>query len=254
MTSKFKKYVRPPFPRIGNKKHMLNIILKYMPDHTKYIEGFVGSGFMFFNKPIRPSILNDLDTNVVERLELLKKAPLEGYKKDFTLNESKRFFNTTPRTIQDKLLWHKVKSTSGFQSKDVEKSKQIYRSSSHTNTLVKNIPLYKQLLKDATITHLDYKKLRRYDSPTSFFFLDPPYENTFNGSYNEKETGATTFDFESFKDWCNSLKGFVMITLNDSKTIRELFKDWIIVPHKTYGEMTNAMRKELIIMNYTLPQ
>ncbi len=93
--------------------------------------------------------------------------------------------------------------------------------------------------------------IHKYDSPTTFFFLDPPYENT-DKSF---EYADNDFDFERLRDICNTIKGTFMLTLNDSPYIRKLFKDYVIKKINVIQnfQSNNPIRKELIIMNYTLP-
>jgi len=106
------------------------------------------------------------------------------------------------------------------------------------------------------ISSKDYEKvIEEIDSPDTFFFLDPPYQGTSNGlGYAQ----GNEFDFERFRQVVGRIKGMFMITLNDNKYIRNLFKGYIIKSVKVFNH-TNVVtkketknRKELIIMNYIL--
>ena len=90
--------------------------------------------------------------------------------------------------------------------------------------------------------------INKYDSPTTLFFLDPPYEKS-KGLYEEYK-----FDYNELNDVLKRVKGYFILTLNDSKNIRNIFKDFII-KGITVGKKSNAGfgqndRKEVIIMNY----
>ena len=61
------------FKREGNKSKYSNEIIKYFPKHTTYIEGFVGVGGIFFNKPLaKYNILNDSSQFIYSVYEILK--------------------------------------------------------------------------------------------------------------------------------------------------------------------------------------
>jgi len=103
----------------------------------------------------------------------------------------------------------------------------------------------------------DYEAVvKKYDSPETFFFIDPPYENT------AKEFGyaqSSEFDFERLKDVLSKIKGNFLLTINDSKRIRDLFRQFHIKPIKVpnaYSHRKNskqkAFRPELIITNYSI--
>lgn len=69
-------------PRIlhypGSKWSMAEWIISHMPPHTTYMEPFLGSGAVFFNKP--PSALetiNDLDGDVVNLFRVIRDRPEE---------------------------------------------------------------------------------------------------------------------------------------------------------------------------------
>ena len=97
-----------------------------------------------------------------------------------------------------------------------------------------------------------------FDSPVTVFFFDPPYEESKGLLYAK---GSDTFDFRAFADACRHIEGKVLITLNDSKHIRDVFHGFHLYPYvvkRTPGRTTQATigdkdRKELLISNYALP-
>ena len=60
----------------GSKWSIANWIISHFPQHHSYLEPFFGSGAVLFNKP-RSNIetVNDLDGNVVNLFEWIKKDP-----------------------------------------------------------------------------------------------------------------------------------------------------------------------------------
>jgi site-specific DNA-adenine methylase len=97
--------MKPPYNRIGNKMPIIDTILELIPKHDLYVECFLGSGAVFFNKIPTKSILNDLDKDVIDRLKLLKKGSSNPDDYDFgldSLNKIKKFYLHHPDTIEAK--------------------------------------------------------------------------------------------------------------------------------------------------------
>lgn len=250
--------LKPPFCRQGNKYPIRDVIIPLIPPHKRYVELFAGSGAIFWNKhKAEENILNDLDKQVVSQYHLLKKAPLDPDKYELhldTIPKVKAFFNKTPRTTADKLLWEKIRTSNGFSGKPVVTVDNIYRPSNPANVL-DNLVEYKDMLEGVKIENRDYADIvKKYDGRNTFFFIDPPYENT-SKSFGYAQD--TDFDFERLRQILASIKGDFLMTINDSPRIRTLFKEFNIKPFNVYTawghrEGRSTTRKELLISNYTL--
>lgn len=244
--------MKAPFARQGGKQETLEQIIKLIPPHNTYCELFAGSAILFFNLPkAKFSVLNDLDHDVYERLKLLQKAPLNSmYASLDTLQELKNFYNLKHTTIADKIIYHRIKANNGFNVNPVVTDKHIYKNRNPHN-ITKNLEYYKEMLKGVKITNKDYLELiNKYDKEDTFFFLDPPYENTPSTFYDKTE-----FDYERLANRLKSVKGNFMLTINDSKYIRKVFKGFVIKPIKVKSqwldkENKSKSRNELLIMNY----
>jgi len=105
---------------------------------------------------------------------------------------------------------------------------------------------YAERLADTTILNKDYQSvIRQYDSPKTFFYLDPPYENSSRdiGEYKD-------IDLSALRDTLKELKGRFLLSINNSKTIRTLFKDFQITKLKVEYQMKRRTLTELLISNY----
>jgi DNA adenine methylase len=251
--------ILPPFCRQGNKYSMLDIILPLIPNHLIYVELFLGSGAVFFNKPkAKINILNDLDKNIINNLKLLKKASKksEDYNQNLnTIPKLKTFLSNHSLSIEDQLLYEKIKSCYGYNGMPVLKENNIYKNN-NPFSIFKNIQVYQDKLKSTKLLSKDYEEIiDKFDSPKTFFFIDPPYENT-RESFGYAE--ASHFDFERFAENIKKIQGYFLITINDSAYIRKLFKHYNIqkinIANKwLYGKINkNKKRKELIITNYII--
>jgi DNA adenine methylase len=243
--------MKPPFCRTGNKYPQREEIIKLIPPHKIYVEPFMGSGAIFFSKEKAvKNILNDLDKNQINKLKLLKQASsdLSKFRKDLnTLPKIKEFFLHHHNTIEDLLFYEKIKSCNGFNSIPLTKVSQIYKDGNPYYTF-KNIDEYKKKLKGVILLSQDYQKvIEKYDSPDTFFFIDPPYENT---KKCFKYAEDITFDFKRLKNVLDKIKGKFLLTINDSTYIQNLFKGYNIKKKLVENFINNSTRKELYIMNY----
>jgi DNA adenine methylase len=106
-------------------------------------------------------------------------------------------------------------------------------------------------MKNTTITQQDYRAVfRKYDSPSTFIYLDPPYEKSAD-LYKEG-----VIDYEDMAKIIKSAKGKVMLSINDSPQIRAVFKGLKIskvrVRGGAHGDQSDVGqdRNELLITNY----
>lgn len=107
--------------------------------------------------------------------------------------------------------------------------------------------ILKNRLKDVKITHLDFQTLiKKYNKPTTFFYLDPPYE--------ESEDYSNSVNPEDVYNAVKMIKGKFMLSYNDSPLIRKLFKEYNIHTIETTYESTANIKKRVIsevyITNY----
>lgn len=255
------KELKPAFRRQGNKYPMRNILIPLIPaEHKRYVELFSGSGAIFWNKPkAEENVLNDLDKDVYNQYMLLKRAPLDSSKYPLhldTVSKIKTYYSKKPETIAEKLIWYKIKTGNGFSGKPVNHVNEIYKNSNPVNIL-KNLADYKRKLKDVKIEKEDYEKIvDGYDDKDTFFFIDPPYENTspYYGYAEDLE-----FDYERLGRVLDKIQGKFLMTINDSPRMRKLFKRFHVVAvdvPTVWGHYNGSdmIRKELIVTNYRIPK
>lgn len=234
-------------------------IIGLIPTHQRYVEPFLGSGAIFYNKPAdmsQENILNDLDKHTYDQHKLLSNAPTDPSKYPASLTTIpaiKRFYRKTAKTAADKLIHAKIEACNGFSGSPVRLSYGIYKKTDPTKIL-RHLPHYQSRLKNSTtLLNRDYATVvRTYDSPTTFFFFDPPYENTrSNFGYGEHKG----FDYDKLREVLLSIRGKFLMTVNDSPNMRETFKNFNIKTVDVYARWSRktkktGTRKELLIMNY----
>ncbi|NBV95853.1 MAG: DNA adenine methylase, partial [Actinobacteria bacterium] len=269
-------HLRPPFCRNGNKYPVKDILIKQFPEHKKYVEPFTGSSAIFFNKPkAEQNVLNDLDERMIQSLRWLKSAPPKddpewdkiefkgsfGSGKDQRLSgtriaNARAFFAKVPRSIIEKMAHFKLAGCAGFNGVFANKPSQIYKVSEKPLQRIETyLDLYKEYLKGVSLETKDYANIiKQHDAPDTFFFIDPPYENTSASLGYAEDKG---FDFERLRQTLEKVKGKFMVTLNDSPNIRKIFQQFKINgfsapnPWNTREDKEDRKpRKEITIRNY----
>jgi len=237
-----------PFARMGGKSKLAKRLIAMFPpdeDYDIYVEPFMGAGNIILRKDPADhhEIINDLDKRMVVAFRGIKKSG--KYINDNVARgdySKERFFAN-----RDKL--------NAVAIIDTIKHSFFGKGTSY-NVGKKNMTNYEPIserLKDVTILNQSFEKvIKKYDTPRTFFYLDPPYESKEESDYPDYVTPEMVWD--SVKN----IKGYVMLSYNDSTKIRGLFKSWKIKTIKTkYVDMTDKHRDrgyktktELIIMNY----
>jgi DNA adenine methylase len=241
--------IKKPFCRVGSKTRIVDKIISMIPSHAIYVEPFIGGGAVYWKKaPSKKEIINDLDSELIKHYKILKTTKERNFKKDMdTLDELNNFVNKPAKTDTDKLLKYSTISCGTYGA--VGKGK-IYSVHNPYNKF-KNIDKQQERLKNTTILNQDYKTvIKKYDSPNTFFYLDPPYEES-KTLYKEG-----TFNYEELNNLLENIKGKFLLTLNDSKSNRTIFKNFKKTSIKVLGQrfkptgLGGGTRNELIIRNY----
>jgi DNA adenine methylase len=238
---------------VGGKTLIKNKIIPLIPNHKIYVEPFIGGGTIFFEKElVEKNVINDLDAELIRDYKIARDAPSdkEKYKKDLDNKNAlqRYYFMGSYNSPADKFMKTIIKRCNGFGSLPVTTA--IYADSNPYNK-IKLLDQYQEKLKATIILNQDYKSvIKKYDSSNTFFYLDPPYEKS-KGLYKE-----FTIDFEEMARLLKSIKGKFLLSINDSSTIRNIFKDFkqskLVAPPKNNFEksMGSKPRAELLIKNY----
>jgi DNA adenine methylase len=241
--------MNPILNRVGGKFYMRKKIIQLIPEHDTYVEPFVGGGSIFYGKtPSKKEVINDLDTQVYM-------CHLGGKENDFpifplklTSDEFYTVRKAKPTEPSDVLLLCNLLQKNSFLS-----SGETYYDPSMSdptrkrgNVGSRNYPAYRERLKDTIILNTSYENvIKEYDSPTTFFYLDPPYENS-------KKTIKVyrSIDYTQLRDTLKSIQGKFLLSINDSPFIREVFKDFTIDQVETRYCLKERKVSELFIKNY----
>lgn len=246
--------MKPFYCRVGNKSKIVKpILIPLIPEHKTYVEPFVGSAALLWGKsPSQIEVINDLDKSLIQDYRLIKQAPSLSSLTIPNLKSIKQFndfYENAPNTLNNKIIKAQMRRCGGFAG---TQSGKIYK---FPTMKLKKIDEYKNRFKKVRIFNSSYEKMfELFDSPSTFFYLDPPYEES--GRTVKKE--YVDIDLEELRDRLMKLKGKWLLSINDSPRIRKLFRQTgiqiksIVIPAST-GEQSPIgakPRKELLIKNY----
>jgi DNA adenine methylase len=205
-------------------------------------------------EPSAKEVVNDLDATLISDYKRVKRGPSDpdAYRRDLTTtSKQSSFISKYNSKVADQITESIIRRCNGFAGTYIDGSKVAKPSNPKGKT--DKIKQYQDRMKNTTFLNKDYRKvLSQYDSPTTFFFMDPPYEESKGFDYAEEEG----FDFEALASAVRKLKGKFLITINDSPRIRKLFAGFKITPYVVKGHHSEKVgvgvkdRPELFISNY----
>lgn len=236
--------------RVGKKTKIKNKIISKIPDDFDlYIEPFIGSGAIFLNLNLenKKSVINDLDKIIIQGHNAIKSGVSLDPKTFIFSGDQNTFIKKTHTNINDKFLNAVITTCGTFGSTGRGKIYKPITESSFKNK-IKHALKQKEYYKNTRIFNTDYKKIiKKFDSNKSFFYLDPPYENS-KGLYKDAD-----FDFIELSNILKTIKGRFLLSLNDSPNIRNIFKNFNISGLSVKGSNSDNIgkdRNELLISNY----
>jgi len=246
------------FSRVGGKSKLKKIIIKKIPKHKTYVEPFVGGGHIFFGReePSYIEVINDKDIDIYHFYKDMKKYGSKMINKNWN-NPTRKKFNyflkNRPTNHIERLyrnIYLSLMSYSGNRKSYIgEKTESNY----HGVELGKKYKTdkWEKRLKNVKIYNKDFEYIiKKYDAPDTFFYLDPPYEESnVNKSIYYNHSVEPIRIYNALKN----IKGNFLLSYNNSPNIRKLFKEFRIIKVKTSYELSGTLKSnitELLIKNY----
>lgn len=243
--------VKHPFNRLGGKSRLKKQIISLIPKHKTYVEPFFGGGVIYWNKePAELSVINDIDKSVIDGLMLLTKASIDVDDYDFsvveTLGKANEFVRTEPDCYNQQLL--KALTISRGTFGNMGGKRNIIRLPDNRDTL-SNMVEYKERLAKTEVYNQSYLDLLdKYDGDDTFFYFDPPYENS-DGMYDYPK-----MDYGTLATKLCELRGKWLLSINDSPLIRDLFAGYnvreVLLRGMNSRDIGCCDRVELLIYNF----
>ncbi len=220
--------IKPVVRWPGGKTRLLPHILPLIPEHTCYCEPFAGGLAVLLAKPrSKLEIVNDLNGDLValyrcaqfhldalvQEMEFLIAS--RRNLKDFVaqpgltdLQRAARFLARNKMSFGGNMASYGVSKVSGGSA-----------TASRANVLTA-LRALNQRMDSVSVENLSYERMfENYDSPGTFFFIDPPYLDSKASAYR----GWTADEMRAFAARVAQLQGAWIVTVDDSALNRELF-------------------------------
>jgi DNA adenine methylase len=251
-TTRLVRPVSPPAPYIGGKRNLSRRLCDLIDEtlHDAYVEPFVGMGGVFLKRTRRPQVevVNDISADVTTLFRILQRHYpqfMDVLKWQITSRaEFERLRDTDPNTLTDleraaRFLYLQRLS---FGGKVNGRNFGIDARTPARFDVTKLAPLLDELhvrLSGVVIERLPYSEvIRRYDGPSTLFFLDPPYWGC------EDDYGPDVFarsDFELLAEQLSTIEGQFILTINANDDARRTFERFEMqVVDTTYSISTAA--------------
>lgn len=228
-----------PFSSPGGKMQIAAKIVAKIPEHKVYVEAYAGGAAVFFKMEKKEGVkevLNDLNTNIANCYLFMKQATPEQLeeagrlchmlgKKEFYDLKAKLAKTPIAATPQGFADFYNLNRSSFASARD----SYGYIPKNIKMRIGRRLPELHERMKNVEICNDDaVKVIREYDSPDTFFYLDPPYPKTWRSSH-----GYTYENVEELAKTLSTLKGKFFLNLGrDPK---------VYAPLKKYKLKTSSM-------------
>jgi len=254
--------VKPAAPYIGGKRNLARRLVDRIEatPHRTYAEPFVGMGGVFLKRRTRPpaEVVNDWSRDVATFYRILQRhyvAFLDMLRFQITTRaEFERLVAVDPETLTDLeraarfLYLQRV----AFGGKVNGRHFGVSHHRPGRLDVTRLGPVLEELherLAGVIVERLPWQAfLRRYDTPETLFYLDPPYFGC------EADYGPGMFsaaDFTAMANELATLQGRFMLSLNDHPEVRRIFGDFQIEAVATHYGVSGrgaAAAQEVIIV------
>lgn len=249
----------------GSKWSIANWIISFFPEHHSYLEPFLGSGAVLFNKP-RSNIetVNDVDGEVVNLFEWIKKDPeklaheiywtpyaREVYEKAYAKNMGGGSLEKAVRFYIRLNMGHGFRTTGekvGWKN-DVQGREKAYASQDWVH-LPDKIMQAAERLRGVQIENMPAVELiKRFNYKNVLIYLDPPYMPSTRHGKQYRHEMFTEESHEELLETALQHKGHVLISGYDTALYNDRLKDWYRSESTCYSQVCSK-KKEILWMNF----
>lgn len=250
--------MKGPLSYIGGKNRIAAQIIATFPEHRTFVEVFAGGAQVLFHKePSTVEVMNDIDGDVVTFFRVCQSHFEELVRYMRFVVASREWFDllqsADPKTLTDiqraaRFFYLQKNAYAGLVRNRQFGYSITEPSRFNPDRLPDLIEKVHERLSRVQIESLPYEDiLRRYDRPTTLFYLDPPYFGLKLYRFNFADE-----DFATLANRLKKLRGMFVLSLNDVPEVRSLFAEFRICEIElTYtAQRTKGKRfRELLITN-----
>lgn len=247
----------------GSKWSIANWIISFFPEHHSYLEPFLGSGAVLFNKP-RSDIetVNDLDGNVVNLFEWIKKDPEKlAHEIYWTPYARQAYEDTFTRVPADSLqqavdFYIRLNMGYGYRTNgyregwknDVQGRERAYAAMDWGKLPGKVMEAAERFRGVQIENRPAVDVIQRFNYPNVLVYADPPYVlSTRSGKQYQNE-----MDDKAHNDLLDVLlahKGTVILSGYENDLYNSRLKGWHREETTSYNQLS-MKRREILWMNF----
>lgn len=251
--------MKGPLSYVGGKNRIATKIISLIPQHKTYVEAFAGGAQVLFRKePSDVEVINDLDGELVNFYRVCQAHPEEILRSLRFILLSRKWYSlltkTPPETLTDiqraaRYFFLQKTSFGGMVARKNFAAHITKQPTFNPKRIPEMINAAYHRLQGVQIEHLPYEDvLEKYDRPTTFFYLDPPYHGVklYNHNFSDE-------DFVSLRRCLSNLQGKFLLSINDHVFIRKLFGEFKIDTISIFYSVQkhpNRRYTELLVRNY----
>lgn len=251
----------------GSKWRIADWIIQFFPEHHSYLEPFFGSGAVLFSKP-RSNIetINDLDGNVVNLFEWIKKDPEQLAHEIYWIPYARQVYEEAYTTIpKDSLqqavnFYIRLNMGHGFRTNgekvgwknDVQGREKAYAAREWVQ-LPEKIMQAAERLRGVQIEHRPAVELiQRFCFSNVLIYADPPYVlSTRHGKQYRHEMDNQAH--EELLEILLAHKGPVLLSGYENDLYHSRLKGWRRKEISCYSQVCTK-KKEVLWMNFEAEQ
>lgn len=258
--TKKEKFIKPFIARTGSKRLLCDEIISKIPHHDTYVEAFIGGGSIFLKKPLATNnVINDLDKNVYDLWNDIRVINPIEYSFDPSVNATPEIFDNYMKqtdieepnerfkrniflvkySFHGQMRFKGYKNVASWRKNDLKYIKD-------------NLNILQDKLRNVNIHNEDFREIiKRYDSPSTFFYFDPPYSSNAHHWYYVDKLKPI-----DLKNALQGIQGRFILSYDDSDEVKNVFKDdyYIKIVETIYNVNSKGNKKvnEVLISNYDL--
>ena len=255
------KNMKTPITYWGGKQQLVPKLLQLIPEHRQYCEPFFGGGALYFAKhPSEIEFINDINGEMVNFYKVLKRKCYELKDEiDCTLHSEFQHrqagdIYADPLSYDDILrawaVWMLSKQSIYSILTNSWRVEIERNTARHFQWTKENFTLsYARRLEATSIFSRDaLSVIKATDTPTTFFYLDPPYFNSDCGHYK----GYSEEDFRNLLDLASRLEGKFLLSSYPSGVLKEYIEkhSWLTIEIEM-PRVGGGTKIEVLTLNYS---
>ena len=249
----------------GSKWGLAKWIIDFFPEHHSYMEPYFGSGAVFFNKA-RSNIetINDLDGNVVNLFECIRKDPERLARSIYLTPYSRQVYeqsykgNPTDKFEMARSFYIRLNMGHGFRTtgekvgwkNDVQGREKAYAASDWVNLPDRVVQAAERLRGVQIENRPAVDLIQRFNNKKVLIYCDPPYVlNTRHGKQYRCE--MTDNDHVTLLDSLLNHKGPVIVSGYENEIYNKMLTGWHKEKAVSYSQVCSK-KEEVLWMNFEL--